>query len=203
MPRRTTSRHSEEWWLVHAPPTAVRCEARYKSGEPCGREAIAGATVCGMHGGAAPQVRARAAARIGNAADEMVKRLFAMLDEPETPHAVRAKIMQDILDRAGLNAVEKHMIGVGELDPVEKLFRDLLADPSGLAGPTPETYLPSPEFAALNRGADAQELLDDVVDAELVEDTDTEPPHSVRLAGKPSEQPPAQIRRDLERLGLL
>lgn len=42
------------------------CKARAKStGQRCTKKAIEGATVCRVHGGAAPQVRAAAAKRIG------------------------------------------------------------------------------------------------------------------------------------------
>lgn len=37
-----------------------RCEAHRKDGQPCRAAAIPGGTVCGVHGGAAPQVRIKA-----------------------------------------------------------------------------------------------------------------------------------------------
>ncbi len=40
-----------------------RCTARRHDGEPCGRFAIVGGTVCTTHGGAAPQVRRKALLR--------------------------------------------------------------------------------------------------------------------------------------------
>ncbi len=186
-----------------APPTAVRCGGTLQSGEQCRREAILGGTVCSQHGGAAKQVRERAAARIGNAADEMVKRLFAMLDDPETPHAVRSKIMQDMLDRAGLNATGKLVVGVAEVDPVEALFRAVLQDSDGLDPVSPVPYVPRPEIAALNRGADPQALGedDDVFEAEWVEDPASEPdPHTVHVTESMSDRPPKHIREALEML---
>lgn len=44
-------------------PERKRCTARARSGGRCGRWAINGATVCVLHGGAAPAVRRRAAVR--------------------------------------------------------------------------------------------------------------------------------------------
>ncbi|MGK2875457.1 MAG: hypothetical protein ACSLEW_07420, partial [Nocardioides sp.] len=82
MAGRKVAAHSEEWWALIAGPTDVRCEAHVQSGERRRRAAIAGANVCRQHGGAIPAVKAKAAARIGNAADEMVKRLHALLDDP-------------------------------------------------------------------------------------------------------------------------
>jgi hypothetical protein len=43
---------------------ARRCSARRKNGEPCRGWAINGGRVCRMHGGAAPQVRAKAGERL-------------------------------------------------------------------------------------------------------------------------------------------
>jgi hypothetical protein len=44
-----------------------RCTAKKSNGEPCTRMAITGGTVCPMHGGSTPQVRAKAAERIAEA----------------------------------------------------------------------------------------------------------------------------------------
>jgi len=41
-----------------------RCHARNRAGGRCGRSAIPGGHVCRQHGGAAPQVRAKAAERL-------------------------------------------------------------------------------------------------------------------------------------------
>jgi hypothetical protein len=44
-----------------------RCRARRTNGQPCGCWAIRGGFVCRVHGGAAPQVRAKAMARVESA----------------------------------------------------------------------------------------------------------------------------------------
>ena len=177
-----------------APPTAVRCEAHYKTGLPCRREAIPGGNVCGQHGGLIPAVRATAAARIGNAADDMVKRLQAMLDDPSVEARDKIKVAQDLLDRAGLNATDKLIV---EVDPVEVLFRNLLSDPAGLSPAVQVQQIEGPdEFDRYNRealeayGGDDR---DDVVDAEVVED-DPAPEETM------SSRPPKHIREALERL---
>ncbi|UAL29117.1 hypothetical protein K8W59_15150 [Nocardioides rotundus] len=202
MGHRNKVTHSEDWWELLAPPTVVRCEGHYKSGGRCKREAIPGGNVCAHHGGAAGHVRAVAAARIGNAADDMVKRLQAWLDDPAVEMRDKVKIAQDMLDRAGLNATEKHIIGVGEIDPVEKLFRDLLADPAALAPAQPVQHVPDPQFEAYNRAAleayGGDEDSADIVDAEVVEDSE-----SAASTETMRTTPPPHIRRDLERLGVL
>jgi hypothetical protein len=46
-------------------PETPKCSAvSSRTGKPCNRYAIAGGTVCIMHGGAAPQVKKAAAARL-------------------------------------------------------------------------------------------------------------------------------------------
>ncbi|KQQ43080.1 hypothetical protein [Nocardioides sp. Leaf307] len=182
--------HSEDWWELLSPPTAVRCEGHYKTGLPCRREAVLGSTVCKNHGGAAPQVRAAAAARIGNAADEMVKGLLTMFTDPDTDARDKIKIAQDMLDRADLGGVQKHIVGVGELDPVESLFRNVLADPAALAAPAPAVR--DDTFAQYNRVALEAYGGDDVVEAEVVE---VEAPNETM-----SSRPPEHIRLAMERL---
>lgn len=193
-------RHSEDWWELIAPPTAVRCEAHVQDGSRCRRESIAGANVCRQHGGAIPAVRERAAARIGNAADEMVQRLQAWLDDPAVEMKDKVKIAQDMLDRAGLNATGKMLIGVGQVDPVERLFRDLLADPSGLAPSQPVPHQPSPEQLELNRQAlEAYGDDDDpvVVRGQVIEAATLPSPARTQRKGT---APPKHIREALERL---
>lgn len=179
-----------------APPTAVRCVGHVQDGSPCRREAISGSTVCSQHGGMAPQVRQRAAARIGNAADDMVKRLHAMLDDPAVDARDKIKIATDMLDRAGLNATSKVLVGVGEADPVEALFKSLLADPNNFTDPNSVHQVPSPQIAAWNLEALAvAEEPTDIVDAEVVEE-----PATVPETERMSSAPPKHIRSALERL---
>ena len=66
--------------------------------------------VCDQHGGAAPQVRKRAAERLIMSADHVSQKLLEWLDDPEVPYRVRAEIAQDLLDRAGLIAAQVHQI---------------------------------------------------------------------------------------------
>lgn len=191
--------HSEEWWAMLAEPTDVRCEANYKAGGRCRRVAVVGTTVCSHHGGSAPQVRQVAAARIGNAADEMVKRLHSMLDDPAVVPRDKIKIAQDMLDRAGLNATEKHIIGVGQVDPVEALFRDLLSDPSNLMPADAPDPVPDPQFEAYNRQALEAYGGDDVVEAEWVEVVPAPSPISV---AEPDRVMPPHILKAMRELGL-
>lgn len=201
MAGRKTAARTQDWWDTLAGPADVQCEAHVQDGSRCRRPAIAGANVCRQHGGAIPAVRAKAAARIGNAADQMVKRLQAMLDDPAVEARDKIKIAQDLLDRAGLNATEKLIVGVGPADPVETLFRNLLADPANLGEPV--RHEPSAEVEAYTRAAleaaDDEDLLgEDVVEAEVVGEAAPDEPTETMSA-----LPPKHIREDLKRLGLL
>ena len=104
MPGRRVS-HSEARW-AQLPPTVIRCNATRPNGSRCKREAEDGAVVCDQHGGAAPQVRRRAAERLIMTADQAAQMLVRMMEDTEVPFGVRAKIAQDLLDRAGLAATQ-------------------------------------------------------------------------------------------------
>lgn len=196
--------HSETWWATQKPDHVLRCTADLKSGGQCRREARTGTNVCDNHGALAPAVQAAAARRIQMSVDDAVKRLHDMLDDTSVEARDKIKILHDLLDRGGLAATSKLLVGVVTEDPVEKLFQALLASPDALGAPTPAEYVEAPEIAALNRGADVEDLpseWDDVVDAEVVDEPDD--PHTEVVAGTMSDKPPPHIRRDLERLGLL
>ena len=119
--------HSEARWAL-LPPTVIRCNATRPNGGRCRREAEDGAVVCDQHGGAAPQVRRRAAERLIMNADEAVGLLLKWMRDPEVPFGVRAKIAQDLLDRAGLIATQVHQIIPMTEDPVMRFFEGILSD---------------------------------------------------------------------------
>lgn len=93
-----------------------RCTAKARTtGDRCGNYAIVGGTVCRMHGGAAPQVRLAARARLAALVDPAIDALTRVLEEPERivrdqfdrPHLVgpsfaeRIRAAEAILDRSG------------------------------------------------------------------------------------------------------
>lgn len=59
---------------------ATPCSARKTNGDPCGQAALSGGTVCGYHGGRAPQVRRAARRRLVEA--EIAKELAELEYEP-------------------------------------------------------------------------------------------------------------------------
>lgn len=205
--------HSDAWWASeHRPPHVLRCTAHYKStGERCRREALPGTNVCRNHGALIPAVQQAAANRIGLSLDDAVKRLKAMLDDDSVEARERIKILHDLLDRGGLNATQKHLVGVGTVDRVEQLFQDVLGDPAGLVDPhaAPPPALPARdpcqalldaeaaegEWAGSRGPENGGEDADDIVDAEVVEDGPA--PHTVQGT---SPKTPKHIREALERL---
>ena len=104
------------------PAHVIRCNGHMINGGRCKHEAEPGSVVCHIHGGAAPQVRRRAAERLIMSADHVSQKLLEWLDDPEVPYRVRAEIAQDVLDRAGLASTQAIKIVPAEDDPVMRFF---------------------------------------------------------------------------------
>ena len=91
--------------LTPVAPDAPLCHARSKtSGVQCKRHAIRGGTVCRYHGGAAPQVIAKAERRLRAMVDPMISRLEELALQTDNPK-VAAECVRDALDRAGIGAL--------------------------------------------------------------------------------------------------
>lgn len=200
MARRT---HTEAWWEA-ASPTVIRCTAHYKDGTPCKTEASPGTNVCDKHGALAPQVLNAAAVRIQMTADDAAAKLVAWMNDSTVDMRERVKIAHDLLDRGGLSGVNKVLVGVGQIDPIEALFRNLLSDPNALIDPNAEPLPPDPLTLELNRAAiESAEGPDwaDIVDAELIEEpaSPARIPSLERSTRNPA-TPPKHIREAMERL---
>ncbi|MDQ1202706.1 hypothetical protein QE449_003324 [Rhodococcus sp. SORGH_AS303] len=85
-----------------------------------------GTTVCRMHGGSAPQVKAAARVRLDRAADRMAKELLGIADDESTPPAVRLAAIRDALDRTGVSAKTAVEVTVGPAEPWEQVFQGLV-----------------------------------------------------------------------------
>lgn len=113
---------------------SVRCRAHNKRGEQCGSWAIHGGTVCGQHGGRAPQVRAKAEERIANLVFPALNRIETLIGDEDDEEvskadleAVRLRAAFGILDRAGYTATQKLAV-TGDLtvrSPVDLELDDL------------------------------------------------------------------------------
>lgn len=88
-------------WTRYARPER-RCTAhRRKTGEQCKNAALRGTTVCGKHGGNAPQVKRRAHQRLEEAADRMAKQLLGIATNGES-EAVRLQAIKHALALGGI-----------------------------------------------------------------------------------------------------
>ena len=77
----------------------MKCKAKAKStGKPCRRDAIAGGTVCQVHGGAAPQVKRKAAERLRALVHPAIDRLEKTIEDECHPQTALAAA-RDVLDR--------------------------------------------------------------------------------------------------------
>lgn len=168
-----TGHYSEEWW---ATSNSRRCVSRRK-GRQCLRPAIDGGTVCYHHGGAAPQVKAKARQRLEEAADRMAKELLGIATGAES-ESVKLAAIRDALDRAGVSAKQAVELSATASEP--KPYEDLLMGITGIAKLTrvesrSQRGLPAPEAPAL---AAAPSEAPEVVDAEVLPETATAPAHS-------------------------
>src|SRR4030095_10734687 len=149
MPGRRVSHSESRWELL--PDTVIRCNATRPDGSRCKREADDGSVVCDQHGGGAPQGRRRAAERLLMTGDEAVELLIKWMRDEEVPYGVRAKIAQDIADRAGLAATQVHQIVPSTEDPVLRFFADI--DPRDIViTPPPGSPQPAIEPRADEEG---------------------------------------------------
>lgn len=116
-------------WSMEGRPN--RCTAHKKNGERCKRAAIAGGTVCRVHGGAAPAVQAAAKVRLAMAADRMAANLLKIAVDDDAPDSVKLAATNSALDRAGLTSKSAVEVSV---DP--KPFEQLLSGMATLTGGT-------------------------------------------------------------------
>lgn len=82
------------------------CTAKSRStGKPCKGQAIRGATVCRLHGGSAPQVKAKALERLKALQPLAITQLEALLTCEE--NAVRHGAVKTVFDYSGLKPTDK------------------------------------------------------------------------------------------------
>lgn len=147
------------WGDGRSPDPSRICTARRTNGEPCRKVAIRGATVCRTHGGAAPQVKAKARARLEMAADRMAEKLLGIATDENAPYPVKLAAIRDALDRAGVTSKTAVDVEVN-LKPWEQVFESISRD---TGHGEPSAY----ERLALAAGIDPS-AESDVVDAEVV-----------------------------------
>ncbi|WP_368834111.1 hypothetical protein [Mycobacterium intracellulare] len=145
-----------------------------------------GGNVCRVHGGAAPQTRAKAQRRLQQAADVLVQRLLGLALDGDVPDAIALQAIRDALDRAGLGAKHALELSAKPLAPWEEMCIDF-ANTSRARHEALEQLV--------RRGEALPEVLanpagPDIVDAELVLRQETDD-HSPRTAVRRADRPDA------------
>ena len=87
-------------------PQKVRCKATNRWGEQCRKWAMKGSVVCNKHGGAAPQVRAKAQERILMAQDDAASLLVKFMASKDVPYAERRRCAEFLLTYETRNQVQ-------------------------------------------------------------------------------------------------
>lgn len=84
--------------LEAAHPMKRQCTATNRQKKRCGRSPILGGTVCRMHGGAAPQVKAKALERLMQLQNAAIDRMAVLMHQERYPSTAFAAA-RDVLDR--------------------------------------------------------------------------------------------------------
>lgn len=84
--------------LEGAYPMKRQCTATNRQKTRCKRSPILGGTVCRMHGGAAPQVKAKALERLMQLQNAAIDRMAILMQQDQYPSTAYAAA-RDVLDR--------------------------------------------------------------------------------------------------------
>lgn len=88
------------------------------TGEPCRAASIIGGTVCVYHGGASPQVRAKALSRLEAAVPGALERLITLSQQDED-RAVALRASDSIMDRGGYRPADQLKLSGDAEAPLE------------------------------------------------------------------------------------
>lgn len=80
------------------------CGAKTRSGSPCKKPPLEGSVRCRLHGGASPQVLAKAKERLLLAQDDAVSVLIRIMFDPKSPVGERRQAAVALMDRGGLSS---------------------------------------------------------------------------------------------------
>lgn len=104
-------------------PVENRCTATNRQGNRCGKAPIPGGSVCRMHGGGAPQVKAKAAERLMALQSPAIDTLAYLMKQRATFPSTAYAAARDVLDRTEGKAREQVDLNVsGELQMVPSLL---------------------------------------------------------------------------------
>lgn len=164
----------EPLWNMEGRPN--QCVGHKKNGERCRRAAIAGGTVCRVHGGAAPAVKAAARVRLEMAADRMAANLLGIAVDDEVADGVRLAATNSALDRAGLSAKTAVEVEVGPSKGFEQILGAIMT-----GGSRAESRSRRGESADAYENPEDDWTASEVLDAQIV-DSEYDPPATPRPA---------------------
>ena len=101
-------------------------------------------------------------------ADQAAQMLVKMMEDTDVPFGVRAKIAQDLLDRAGLVAAQVHQIVPTTEDPIMRFFEDAFSDPSNWEENPPQ---PAIEERVIDPDGEPDENIEAETEGEPANDT--------------------------------
>lgn len=176
-------RLSEAWWDTRSPEVrARRCHAHRRNGDQCAKVGMQGQTVCGTHGGRAPQAKRKARQRIDEAADRMAARLLGFAENENVPAYVALAAVQDALDRAGLKPPTQVEVGVTQP------YEEVMAGIAGIAHLTREESRAQRGLPALAPADPTAPLDVEVVDDPESQDVSERHPDSPSAGRNPAEE---------------
>ena len=115
-------------------------------------------------------------------ADQAAQMLVRMMEDREVPFGVRAKIAQDLLDRARLIATQVHLIVPTTEDPIMRFFEGAFSDPSNWEE-NPPSDLPQPAIEErVSDRPDPDVERQEIAEAQIVE-----------LEGEPANDTPPRV----------
>lgn len=144
-----------------AGPDRAQCTAHKRNGDRCSNPPVRGAVVCRMHGGSAPQVRAKANQRLVEMILPALAHLRKIVDSPSTSDADKLKAIQMILNRTGYS--ERQQIDIGLREPSK--FDELTDTAFVVLRGRQNIIDPADEAQALpSGGGDEDQALNDILD---------------------------------------
>ncbi len=159
---------------------AGTCSARKTNGEPCNASPIRGGNVCRMHGGSAPQVKAKAQERLQRGVPAMLRMLNELASDEDVPPGVRLNAIRDWLDRAGVDRKIEIELSSSSF---EEMVIGVLSEVSG------EVEVGNDQDYASRRDDG------DVIAGQLVDDVETEALPPATLDRSPFPTPAPRERR--------
>jgi hypothetical protein len=108
-------------------------------------------------------------------ADQAAQMLVKMMEDTDVPFGVRAKIAQDLLDRAGLIATQVHQIIPMTEDPLLRFFEDAFSDTNNWEENPPRPAIEQPVIDRPDTGEPDEDIEAEIVEPEGEPANDTPP----------------------------